>query len=42
MTTPGTPPSRTSRLEPRPMTMTGMSAGNAREEVGEVGFVGRA
>ena len=27
MTTPGTPPSRTSRLEPRPMTVTGRSAG---------------
>ena len=28
MTTPGTPPSRTIRLEPSPMTVTGISAGN--------------
>ncbi len=27
ITTPGTPPSRTIRLEPSPITITGMSAG---------------
>ena len=39
-TTPGTPPSRTSRLEPRPMTTTGPLAAG-REEIGEIGLVGR-
>ncbi len=39
ITTPGTPPSRTIRLEPRPTTVTGMSAGRLREEIREVRLV---
>ena len=38
-TTPGTPPSRTIRLEPRPTTVTGMSAGKRAEEIREIGLV---
>ena len=37
--TPGTPPSRTIRLEPRPITVTGISAGRLREEIREVVLV---
>ena len=36
-----TPPSRTIRLEPRPMTVTGTSARQRAQEIGEVVFVGR-
>ena len=39
ITTPGTPPSRTIRLEPSPMTVTGISAGRLAQEIGEVGLV---
>ena len=39
ITTPGTPPSRTIRLEPSPMTVTAISAGRFDEEISEVGFV---
>ena len=39
ITTPGTPPSRTIRLEPSPTTVTGISAGRCAEEIGEVGLV---
>ena len=39
ITTPGTPPSRTIRLEPSPITVTGISAGRSRQEIGEIGLV---
>ena len=39
ITTPGTPPSRTIRLEPSPITVTGISAGRVREEIGEIALV---
>ncbi len=42
ITTPRMPPSRTSRLEPTPITVTGTSAGFAREERREVVRIGRA
>ena len=38
-TTPGTPPSRTIRLEPRPITVTGMSRADARKKIREVRLV---
>ena len=40
-TTPATPPSRTIRFEPRPMTVTGIVARQAAEEAREVVLVGR-
>ena len=39
ITTPGTPPSRTIRLEPRPMTVTGISAGRLAQKIGQIVFV---
>ena len=41
ITTPAMPPSRTSRLEPSPMMVTGMSDRRVRQEISEVGLVGR-
>ena len=41
MTTPGTPPSRTSRLEPTPITVTATSAGLLARKADEVVAVGR-
>ncbi len=41
ITTPSMPPSRTSRFEPSPMMVTGMSAGVRLQEIGKVGLVGR-
>ena len=40
--TPGMPPSRTSRLEPTPITVTGTSARQCREKGGEVFAIGGA
>ena len=37
---PGMPPSRTSRFEPTPITVTGISGGQRREKSGEIGGIG--
>ena len=41
MTTPGTPPSRTIRFEPSPITLTGTAAGSRDEKIGEIVLVRR-
>ena len=39
ITTPGTPPSRTIRLEPAPITVTGISGRQVAQEIGQIVLV---